>query len=236
MKKKCLFINLFIAALVVLLSACGSESRDGKETVDGKEKKVSPITIFENEYCQVVKVTLKPGEELDEHEGGVRLIYALTDYTIDWYEQGQSLGEKDWNKGDVHVHKTGKHSAINIGSTKAEWIVFVRKTEELPDFEVENLANDINSVAGNFAKKVYDDDQFRVTEVKLPVNEAIPAHDGINRIIYSLSNYTISYQTDNSEPYEKSFKKEEAHWHESSKHSLKNIGNADANFLIVAYK
>lgn len=236
MKKKYLFISLFIAALVALLTACGSESRDSKEPADGKEQKISPVTIFENEYCRIVKITLKPGEELDEHEGKARLIYALTDYTIDWNEQGQSLGEKSWKIGDVHVHKAGKHSAKNIGSTQAEWIVFERKTEKLPDFEAQSLANDINAVAGNFAEKVFDDDQFRVSEVKLPVNEAIPSHDGINRIIYSLSDYTISYQTDKAEPYEKSFKKGEAHWHEVGKHSFKNIGSSEAHFLVVAFK
>jgi quercetin dioxygenase-like cupin family protein len=236
MKKKYLFINLFIVALVALLSACGSESQDGKETADKKEQKVSPINLFENNYSQVAKVTLKPGEELAEHEGEDRLIYALTDYTIDWYEQGQSLGEKSWKKGDAHVHKADKHSAKNIGSTQAEWIVFVSKTEELPDYEVKNLANDINAVAGNFAKQIFDDNQFRVSEVKLPVNEAIPSHDGINRIIYSLSDYTISYQTDNSETYEKLFKEGETHWHEAGKHALKNIGSTEAHFLVVSFK
>jgi len=236
MKKKALFTNLFIAALVALLTACGSERRDSKEPADGKEQKVSPVTICENDDSKVVKVTLKPGEELAEHEGEVRLVYSLTDYTIDWYEQGQSLGEKSWKKGDVHVHKAYKHSAKNIGSTPAEWVIFIRKTGELPDYGDQSLAKDVNSVAGDFAKQIFDNDQFRVTEVKLPVKEAIPSHDGINRIIDSLSDYTISYQTDNSEPYEKLIKEGEAHWHQGGKHALKNIGSTEARYLVVTFK
>lgn len=236
MKKKDLFTNLFIAALVALLTACGSESRDSKEPANGKEQKVSPITIFENDYSKVVKVALKPGEELAEHEGEVRLVYSLTDYTIDWYEQGQSLGEKSWKKGDVHVHKADKHSAKNIGSTPAEWVIFIRKTGELPDYGDQSLAKDVNSVAGDFAKQLFDNDQFRVTEVKLPVKEAIPSHDGINRIIYSLSDYTLRYQSDKTEPYEKSFKNGEAHWHISGEHAFQNTGSTEAHFLVVAFK
>ena len=236
MKKKNLFINLCIVMFVALWTACGSENQDNNETAEGSDQNVSHVTIFENDYTEVTKFTLKPGEEQNEHEGKVRLIYSLSDYTLDWYEQGESIGEKSWKKGDVHVHKPGKHFGKNIGTNMAEWLVFARKTDELPESEIKNLANDVNAAAPNFAKQIFDDDQFRVTEVKLPVNESIPSHDGINRIIYSLSDYTLSYQSNKSEPYEKSFKSGEVHWHEAGKHSLKNIGNTEAQYLIVAFK
>jgi hypothetical protein len=236
MKKKNLFNKLFIAVFVALLVACGSENRDTKKTADENDNDGSHMIIFENDYTTITKFTLNPGEEQDEHEGKIRLIYSLSDYTLDWYEQGESLGEKSWKQGDVHVHKPGKHFGKNTGTTIAEWLVFARKTDELPEFEIQNLANDVNAAAPNFASQIFDDDQFRVTEVKLPVNESIPSHDGINRIIYSLSDYKLSYQTDNSEPYEKLFKDGDAHWHVAGKHALTNIGSTEAHYLVVAFK
>jgi hypothetical protein len=124
----------------------------------------------------------------------------------------------------------------NTGDTQAEWIVFTHKGKELPEFNVKDLENDVNAVASNFASKIYDDEQFRVTEVKLPANESIPAHDGINRVIYSLSDYTLNYQIGDSEPFEKVFKNGEAHWHEPGKHALKNIGNTEAHYLVISFK
>lgn len=234
--KKNNFFSLLIAALLVLFTACQSENQDSKEAAEGNEKDASRMTIFENDFVEVAKFTLKPGEEQDEHEGKLRLVYSLSDYTLDWYEQGESLGEKSWKQGDVHVHTPGKHKGKNTGDTQAEWLIFTYKGGELPEFDVKDLENDVNTIASNYASQIYDDEQFRVTEVKLPANESIPSHDGINRVIYSLSDYTLSYQTGDSEPLEKVFKNGEAHWHEPGKHALKNIGNTEAHYLVISFK
>jgi len=225
---------LFVSICLLWISACGN---GGQNTQDSStQKKVEPISIFENEYVKVVKVTLRPGEELTAHEGEKRLIYSLSDYSIDWTEQGQNQGAKNWNRGDVHAHEAGKHAAINNGETTAEWLAFVRKKTELPECGDHSTENDVNLVAAKYATTLFDNEVFRVTEVKLPPSEKIPAHSGINRIIYSLSDYTIFYESDEEISKQKSFQKGEAHWHEACRHALENIGDSEARFLVVAYK
>lgn len=236
MKKNKLILVLSIVTVIVLLISCESETKKSENNKSTNEAmKVSPVKIFDNEYTEVVKITLNPGEELAEHDGGVRLVYSLSDYSIEWVEKGNNLGTKTRKRGDIHVHETGKHSAKNNGTSKAEWIVFARKNDTLPKCEELN-DKDANNLKGNFKQQIFDNDQFRVTEIKLAVNDSIPRHEGINRIIYSLSDYKIIYESSKEGNFEKSFKSGDTHWHTCDKHSIKNTGNSEAHFLIISYK
>jgi quercetin dioxygenase-like cupin family protein len=235
-------LNQFVIAVfsisLFLVSAC--ESGNQKEAQDTQEettqKVVQPEVIFENDYSRVVKVSLAPGEELASHEGEARLIYSLSDYSIDWEEKNQNLGTKSWKKGAVHFHEAGQHSAKNNGSSQAEWLAFSRKSTELPDCSDNSLENDVNAVASDFASLLFDNDNFRLTEVALPQGEKIPMHSGINRLIYSLTDYQILYDSNKEGKAEKTFKTGEAHWHEACQHALENTGQGEARFLVVAYK
>lgn len=220
-------LTLFIS--VILLASC--QSTENKNVT----MKINPKIIIDNEYAEVVKVTLNPGEELAEHDGEVRLVYSLSDYSIEWVENGENLGTKTWKKGSIHLHEKGKHSAKNNGTTKAEWIVFARKNNALPICEG-FIDKDVNSIDGDFKQQIFDNNLFRVTEIKLAPNDSIPLHEGINRMIYSLSNYTIHYESSKEGNFDKSFKIGDAHWHSCDQHSIKNTGNSEAHFLIVSYK
>jgi len=70
----------------------------------------------------------------------------------------------------------------------------------------------------------------------LPKGESIPMHAGINRIIYSLSNYDLNYESDAKGVLDKQFKSVDIHWHEACQHALQNNGKIDAEFLVVGYK
>jgi quercetin dioxygenase-like cupin family protein len=226
-----LIILLFLA-LSAFLASCSSWNKTSKDSKDD----VRPVTVFENEYAKVVEITLQPGEQQAEHEGGERLVYSLSDYTIDWLEKGQNKSTQTWNKGDIHVHTAGVHSARNIGSSTAHWILFTRKTNLLPSCEEQSLETDVNLVSSSHANRLYDDERFRVTEVTLEPGEAIQMHDGINRIIYSLSDYTIYYTSNTEGTSENSFTKGDVHWHAGCRHALENSGNTVANYLVISYK
>lgn len=223
-----LFILLFLALSAFFVS-CSIWSKASKDNV-------RPVTIFENEYAKVVEITLQPGEQQAEHEGGERLVYSLSDYTIDWLEEGEDQTTQSWNEGDVHVHTAGVHSARNSGSSTAHWIIFTRKTNLLPSCEEQSLETDVNLMSSSHANMIYDDDRFRVTEVNLEPGEAIQMHDGINRMIYSLSDYTIYYTSNTEGTSENSFQKGDVHWHGGCRHALENSGDTVAHYLVVAYK
>jgi quercetin dioxygenase-like cupin family protein len=228
-----------IAVFAFLLAACGSPNNKESQKTDKDEttaEEVDPVVVFENDYAEVVKVTLPPAASLAAHEGAARVIYSLSDYAIDWVEKGKKEGTKSWKKGDVHVHEAGQHAATNNGTSTAEWLAFAKKDTELPDCGEQMVADDVNSVASDFATLRFDNEVFRLTEVTVPAGAKIPMHAGVNRIIYSLSDYQIMYESGDEGTKEKSFKRGDVHWHEACQHALENVGTTEAKFLVVAYK
>jgi quercetin dioxygenase-like cupin family protein len=142
---------------------------------------------------------------------------------------------KSWQKGDVHYHVSGKHAATNNGNSSAEWLAFVVKNTELPACPDHSPEKDLHAVAPDFINQRYANERFMVTEVTLPEGETIPMHSGINRIIYSLSDYQILYESDKAGKEENSFKTGDIHWHEACQHALENTGQSEAHFLVVAF-
>ncbi|HBH23221.1 MAG TPA: hypothetical protein DDY13_07335 [Cytophagales bacterium] len=240
MKKSNFYIILFSGAFILAFSSCGNkkknESNNPNSIAEQKVTEVSPQVVFENDYALVSKVSLAPGEFQKVHEGENRVIYSLTDYSIDWEEQGETLGAKSWKKGDVHYHKAGKHSARNNGTTTAEWLVFSKKNTDLPYCEGKTNENDVNSVSAGFTNVLLDNNDFKITEVTLPKGESIAMHSGINRIIYSITEYQIMYKSNEEGNSKKQFQRGEIHWHDACQHALQNIGETEAKFLVVGYK
>ncbi len=239
------YLNIKIIVLssifLLVFSSCGKVKKDSTESVtqqDTVNRQGERNIIFENEYAMVVKIKLAPGEFISppSGEGKDRVIYSLSDYTIDWEEQGKKLGTKSWKKGDVHFHEAGKHAAKNNGTTTAEWIVFAMKNTDLADCGDNTVENDVNSVSPDYAQTLFDNDEFRVTQVKLPKGQSIPAHSGVNRAVYSLSNYELIYESNAEVRGEKQFKAGDVHWHQACMHSLENDGETEAEFLVVSYK
>jgi quercetin dioxygenase-like cupin family protein len=236
MKKSRINILALSIALIMLLASCGDKAQQKPDQTAEKSTDKAPTVIFENAYAEVVKVTLAPGEQQPVHDGANRVIYALTDYVIDWEEEGQKTGEKTWKKGDVHFHEAGTHAAKNTGTTTAEWLIFAKKEAELPDCEDNTLEKDVTTVAAEMASVLIDKDSFKITSVALPKGASIPMHSGVNRIIYALTDYQLAYESNTEGKSEKQFKAGDVHWHEACMHALENTGDSDAEFLVVSYK
>ena len=239
---KILNLNVMVlaSALFLFLSSCGNEKKtEAKDDVMQEEQtstEVTPEVLFENDYAKVSRISLDPGDILPTQEGENRMIYALTDYTIDWEEKGAQIGARSWKKGDVHFHDAGTHAAKNNGTDLAEWLVFSRKENKLPDCGENSLDNDVISVSPDFAKTLFENNDFKITKVNLATGESIPMHSGINRVIYSLSDYKLKYESDTEGTIDKSFKTDEVHWHQACKHALENIGETEAEFLVVSFR
>lgn len=237
--KHFLIVFTVIIFTTLFISCKNKKAKDIKKDEPIKElavKTIKPIVLFENEYAKVAKVSLAPGETQLTHNGLTRVIYALTDYSIDWEEKGNKLGTKTWKKGDVHFHEAGKHAAINNGTKLAEWLVFTKKTTDLPECEENSIENDVTSVSPEFTETLLENEDFKVTQVNLPVGKSIAMHSGINRIIYALNDYNLKYESDTEGKLEIEFKSGNVHWHEACKHALENNGETEASFLIVNLK
>lgn len=241
MKRSKQFLTVFmaIAFTSVFLSCKNNEKKDTEKDKPTEElaiRTVSPVVILENDYAKISKISLAPGESQSTHEGEIRVIYALTDYSIDWEEQGKKLSAKTWKKGDVHFHEAGTHAAKNNGTTLAEWLVFTKKSTDLPECGENTVENDVTSVSPDFAQTLFENEDFKMTQVNLPVGESIPMHSGINRIIYSLTDYNLKYESDKEDKLDKEFNSGDIHWHEACRHTLENNGDTEAKFLVVSYR
>ena len=80
--------------------------------------------LFNNETMRLLQVTLPAGEEIPMHNGRPRVIYALTDYTLKYQEDGEEPETADFRPGSVHFHGSGKHAITNVGETDARFLVF----------------------------------------------------------------------------------------------------------------
>ncbi len=233
------FYRLGLLTLMLLVVSCANQTeKNNRQNTDGVQSSMvdGRQTIFENEYATVVKVSLLPGDSLETHRAEQRVIYSLSDYSIDWKERGENVGTKTWKKGEAYFHDDGEHAARNNGTTTAEWLVFTKKNAQLPDCDKNTIENDVNSVSPEYADVLFDNDEFKITEVTLPKGAEIPMHSGINRIIYSLTDYKIAYESDREGVTEKQFRSDEVHWHEPCMHRLEKISDTEAKYIVVSFK
>lgn len=232
-------VFLFFGICLFLATACGNGTTEvSTEETSSEETTVpaaEPEELFTNDYAKVLKVNLAPGATLAAHQGNARVIYSLNDYSIEW-EAGAVKETETWQAGAVHFHEANLHSATNTGSTNAEWLAFVRNSESLPEAATTALDNDVNTVGGEYVNQLFDNENFRITEVTLPAGAKLPMHSGTNRVIYSLSDYQIRFESEEEDQVEETFQVGDVHAHKALAHALENIGQSEARFLVVAYK
>ncbi len=79
--------------------------------------------VFEDDLARVTRVALEPGESTQSHDGGYRVIYSLTDYSVEFTMDDQDPEETTWTAGEVHWHEADQHQVSNTGETRAEYLV-----------------------------------------------------------------------------------------------------------------
>ena len=184
-------LKTVFVALIALVIIAGCAQEKVVEDIVASHPDNTEV-IFENDYVKAVVFTLKPGEALPMHKGGPRTIYALSDYVIKWTED-EDVSDKEWTKGDLHWHDAVAHAIENTGSTDARYLVVTRTAMALPDASDSDLSHDASQLDSEHSKILFENDHVRVIEVTLDKGESQPKHDGLNRLIYSLSDYQLEY-------------------------------------------
>jgi len=228
--------------LALTLSACTSQTETTDQTEDTQvvEDIVQAAPdkvkmVYENEFAQLMKVRLQPGESLPMHEGRERAVYALGDYQLEWSD-GKTTQQSNWKKGQMHWHDAGKHTVKNVGAQPAEYLVVQRTGEKLPECDMRALANDVYEVVPDMTTPVFDNAKLRVTKVTLPPGESIPEHAGINRLVYALSGYTIHFTSESQGDSDKTHQPGDVEWHDGCMHTVENIGDSPAEYLVLAFR
>jgi len=92
----------------------------------------------------------------------------------------------------------------------------------------------VDTYPANTTVKI-ENDYIKVVEFILKPGDKLPLHKGDPRAIYSLSDYKLKW-TEGDKETEKEWTKGHAHWHNAIDHAAENIGDTDANFLVVTRK
>ena len=83
------------------------------------------------------------------------------------------------------------------------------------------------------ASVVLDNDYVKALLFELQPGQAQATHDGPDRLVYSLNDYTLEWAEGEAEPVEKPWKAGDAHWHSAGPHAAKNLGEDVARYLVV---
>lgn len=191
--------------------------------------------LFENEYAEVMRAELAPGDSLPAHEGGARVVYALSDYQIR-FQQGGREEQQSFAEGDVHFHEAGPHRVTNTGDTTAAFVVFEQRDAELPEPPDSTRAEDLAEEAAPAKQEVLlENETAEVHEITLDAGQRLPDHRGVGRLVYSLSDYQVRLEHDGLTE-ERSFEEGDVHWHAPGIHSIENAGDQAARFLVVEFR
>jgi hypothetical protein len=210
--------NVFFAALTLLA-----------QTTPPKQERL----VFVNEYVRVFEATLKPGQKLDPHESGNRLIYSLTAYTVAYHWDGRVTEERR-KAGEIHFHPSGVHFEENTGSQRAVFLIVERSSTPLPATEMTGL--DMARVAPYNTKVLFDRDMAKVFEVNLPPNDNVPMHFGLNRVIYASTALNLIVTTPDGKGVKEISKKGGLGWHPAGLHSVLNKADIPAKLVVFGFK
>lgn len=192
-------------------------------------------TLIENPWIRVLDFSLEPGQALPTHEGQPRVVYSLSDYQIRFTEDGVGQ-ETTWQEGEVHWHGADEHAVENIGTSTARFLVVARTdmglTGELPAQDLQDAA----AADPAHGELLLDTEEARVVRVTLAPGEAQPTHQGLPRLVYSLTPYTIRYTQAGQDPVERTVQAGDAHWHEAGEHAVENTGATEARYVVFQFR
>ena len=235
---------LLLLSTVFLLGGC-AEADESDDTTPADPKPASDLAALNNEhaetphetaYAHVHRVNLPAGEEIAPHEGGPRVIYSLSGYTLQFETDGTAT-ERTFESGMVHDHAGGVHSVANTGDQPASFIAFERIDGPLPEAGPAGETLDAVSLPDDATHEVMlTNDRMTVHRIALEPGASLPPHYGHSRIVYALSDYTVTFiDPDSDERTERSFSAGDVHDHEPGVHAVENTGDQRAEYLVVAF-
>ena len=84
------------------------------------------------------------------------------------------------------------------------------------------------------ATVLLDDTYVTVMRFDLQPGQAQARHEGLDRVVYSLNDYTLEWTEGDAEPVEAAWTAGDAHWHAAGPHAGENVGDDVARYLVIA--
>ena len=228
---------------IVLAAGCGGEQTEntaGAETAAAvtdiaRSAPQNAKVILENDFVRVAEFALSPGDSLPTHFGRNRAVYTLTDFQARFTSDGAGH-VIDNTKGTVHWHPAQEHSLANIGETEALFVVAERKGSRLLEAPIKGEDQETSHVAPEHSRVLFENEFVRVAEFDIAPGENVPSHQGTSRIMYTVTPARLKFQSDRFGEHEDDFQQGEAHWHDLDTHSVTNVGENEAIFMVFEWK
>lgn len=83
---------------------------------------------------------------------------------------------------------------------------------------------------------LFENDYIRVERFDIAPGQSIAEHEGRKRVIYSLDDYTLQWREEGREETTTKWKAGDVHPHDALRHSLTNVGDTPAQFLVFERK
>jgi len=241
-------VVVLLLCATVALGGCaeGDESGDTASTDPEPASDLAALnseyatTPYETAYADVHRIDLPTGESIAPHEGGPRVIYSINAYTMR-LETDETTSERAFEAGEVHYHTGGVHAVHlpeNVSDETASFLAFERTgpLPAAPSSDGETL--DAVSIPDGATHEVpLDNDDFTVHHIALDPGASLPSHYGNPRIVYALSEYTLTFvDPDSDTRTERSFEEGDLHDHAAGLHAVENTGDQRAEYLAVEFK
>lgn len=222
-----------LSLMLFLFAGCAS-NQTAKDSVPDGALAAAPAKarlVMENEYLRAVEVTLAPGQTLARHRCDAHLAYAIQPCKLVWTVEGRDETH-EWAIGEMTWQPTAVRGAKNIGENEARFLVVTRKAAALPHTEHQDAAH-VEEADPQHVEPIWSNDHMEVIEIALPPRGMLPTHQGEPRLIYSLNDYRLKHASGDTGVTIETWVAGEAHWHGPSAHSVENIGDTEARYLVV---
>ena len=237
-------ILLLLFSTLLMFGGC-TEGDESGDTASAEPEPASDLaalnseyaeTPYETAYADVHRIDLPAGEAIAPHKGGPRIVYSLGNYALSFETDGMTT-DRTFTPGDVHAHEGSVHAVENTGDQPASFIVFERVDGELPEASPSGEMIDAVSMPDGATHEVLlDNDRMTVHRIALEPGTSLPPHYGHSRIVYALSDYTVTFiDPDSDGRTERSFSAGDVHDHEPGMHAVENTGDQRAEYLVVAF-
>ena|GEM_PF-2781808 len=220
--------------LLTVISCGGSNGNDTGVVQDIVAASGDAKMLYENEYVTVVEFEVDSGDRLPGYEYDHHTVYTLSSYEMELRSGGERSKEK-FSQGSAYWREVGTYSVKNVGKIDAKYIAVTRKSADLPDFEPVNYDTDITGIAADNTIILLENECTRVVEAILNPGQRLPGHDGVDRIVYSLTSYELEYRADQADRSTVTFDEGDVNWYEAGQYSVANIGNTPARFIIFEF-
>ena len=239
-------LALFMGIFLVLGGCAGEDADDASESDPEPASDLAALnseyatTPYETDYADVHRIDLSTGASIAPHEGGPRVIYSINAYTMR-LETDETTSERAFEAGEVHYHAGGVHAVHlpeNLSDETASFLAFERTgpLPAAPSSDGETL-DAVSTPDGVTHEVLLENDDFTTHRIMLEPGASIPPHYGFSRIVYSLSDYTLTFvDPDSDTRTEQSFSEGDLHDHEAGMHAVENTGDQRAEYLVVAFK